>query len=140
MINALFQNTPTVPLAFIASSRELGHSDYAIHVKSCHSCQIMSFVSNHVIHVKSCHSCQIMSYVTHVMSQCIVLGQWYFSNKLSIKSSGRGRGRVRQGQICLPGPSATALLSGRRQQYNNNGVYYLSMAFMDIALKSLRVH
>jgi hypothetical protein len=35
-------------------------------LKLCHSCQIMSFMSNHVIwsnyviHFKSCHSCQIM--------------------------------------------------------------------------------
>jgi hypothetical protein len=26
------------------------------------------------------------------------------------------------------------------QKYNNNGVYYLSIAFMDIALKSSTVH
>jgi hypothetical protein len=26
-------------------------------LKLCHSCQIMSFMSNHVIHLKSCHSC-----------------------------------------------------------------------------------
>jgi hypothetical protein len=35
--------------------------------KSCHSCQIISFMSNHVIHVKSCHSCQIMSFMSWVI-------------------------------------------------------------------------
>jgi hypothetical protein len=39
--------------------------NHVIHVKSCHSCQIMSFMSNHVIHVKSCHSCQIMSFMSN---------------------------------------------------------------------------
>jgi hypothetical protein len=47
-------------------------SNHVIHVKSCHSCQILSLMSNHVIHVKSCHSFQIMSfmsnYVIHVKS------------------------------------------------------------------------
>jgi hypothetical protein len=38
---------------------------YVIYVKSCQSCQIMSFMSNHVIHVKSCHSCQIMSFMSN---------------------------------------------------------------------------
>jgi hypothetical protein len=40
-------------------------SSHIIHVKSGHSCQIMSFMSNHVIHVKSCHSCQIMSFMSN---------------------------------------------------------------------------
>jgi hypothetical protein len=41
-------------------------------LKLCHSCQIMSFMSNHVIHVKSRHSSQIMlfmlNHVIHVIS------------------------------------------------------------------------
>jgi hypothetical protein len=83
-------------------------SNHVIYVKSCHSCQIMSFMSNYVSHVKSCHSCQIMSFMSnHVMSP------WYFSYKLSIKL---GRGISGEGQICLPRPSATASLSGRRQK------------------------
>jgi hypothetical protein len=43
-------------------------SNLVIHVKSCHSCQIMSFMSNqviYVIHVNSCHSCQIMSFMSN---------------------------------------------------------------------------
>jgi hypothetical protein len=40
-------------------------SNHVIHVKSCHSFQILSFMSNHVIHVKSCHSCQIMSFMSN---------------------------------------------------------------------------
>jgi ribosomal protein L18 len=42
-------------------------SKHVIHVKSCHSCQIMAFMSNHVIHVKSCHSCQIMSFMSNLV-------------------------------------------------------------------------
>jgi hypothetical protein len=62
---------------------------HVIHVKSCHSCQIMSFMSNHVIHVKSCHSCQIMSFVIGTLIpgqnslkserggvKCVFLGLW----------------------------------------------------------------
>jgi hypothetical protein len=46
-------------------------SNHVIHVKSCHSSQIMPFMLNHVIHVvscnlvKSCHSCQIMSFMSN---------------------------------------------------------------------------
>jgi hypothetical protein len=40
-------------------------SNHVIQVKSCRSCQIMSFMSNHVLHVKSCHSCQIMSFMSN---------------------------------------------------------------------------
>jgi hypothetical protein len=39
-----------------------------------------------------------------------------FSDQLLIKSGGAGAG---EGQICLPRPSATALLSGLRQKGNN---------------------
>jgi hypothetical protein len=89
-------------------------SNYATHVKSCHLLQIMplvpnhakscQFMSNHVIHVKSCHSCQIMSFV---------IG---FSENLVKSGAGEGG---REGQICLPKPSATASLSGRRQKKVN---------------------
>jgi hypothetical protein len=34
-----------------------------------------------------------------------------FSEKLSFKSGGQGQGRGREGQLCLPRPSATALFS-----------------------------
>jgi hypothetical protein len=48
-------------------------SCHIIHVKSYHSCWIMSFVSNHVIRVKSCHSCQIMAFMwnhaIHIISR-----------------------------------------------------------------------
>jgi hypothetical protein len=75
-------------------------SNHVIHVKSCHSCQIMSFMSNHVILVKSCHSYQIMSIMSVI---------WAFTGQAFTKV---GRGS----QICLPMPSATASLSGRRQK------------------------
>jgi hypothetical protein len=87
-------------------------SNQVIHVKLCHSCQIMS---NHVIHVKSCHSCQNMSnHVSHLL-----FGP--FPCKHSVKSGGEGRvgeGRGGEGgQIDLPKLSATASLSGRRQKH-----------------------
>jgi hypothetical protein len=69
-----------------------------------------------------------MSYVTHVMNQ------WYFSYKLSIKS-GQGEGQG-QGQIRLPRPSATALLSGRRQKYLLGRVVLEERVDHDIALSS----
>jgi hypothetical protein len=53
------EGAPTVPSAFIASSREWGHANHVIHVKSCHSSQIMSFMSNHEI------SCQIMPFISN---------------------------------------------------------------------------
>jgi hypothetical protein len=56
---------PTVPLAFIARSRDWCPSTPILMLKSCHLCQIMLILSNIVIHVKSCHLCylcQIMSF------------------------------------------------------------------------------
>jgi hypothetical protein len=47
----------------------------------------------------------------HIMSCYVSL---HFTDHHSIKSEGAGQG---QGQICLPRPSATASLSGRRQKY-----------------------
>jgi hypothetical protein len=44
---------------------------YTIHVKSCHSCQIMPFMSNHAIHVKSCILCKIMLFMSF-MSNCAI--------------------------------------------------------------------
>jgi hypothetical protein len=90
------------------------HVKHVINVKSCHSCQIMSFMPNHVIHVKSCHSCQIMSFmsnhVIHVKScHSSCHGSLVFSRN-SLKLGGRG-------VKCLPRPLATALLLGRRQKY-----------------------
>jgi hypothetical protein len=92
-------------------------SNHVIHLKSCHSSQIMtfmSFISNHVfhvIHVKSCHSCQIMSFMSnHVKSfmSCVIRT---FQVKIHLRREEGG-----EGQICLPRPSATALLSCRRQK------------------------
>jgi hypothetical protein len=37
-------------------------SNHVIHVKSCHSYQILSFMSNHVIHVKSCQPFAILAF------------------------------------------------------------------------------
>jgi hypothetical protein len=87
-----------VPSAFIPMSGEWCNSGHisvpVFHVKSCNSCQIMSFMSNHIIHVKSCHSCQIMpimsNHVIHVKS-CDVLCHWDFPGHNSVKSGGEGR-------------------------------------------------
>jgi hypothetical protein len=48
-----------------------------------------------------------------------------FSDQLSVKS-GQGLGQG-QAQICLPRPSATALLSGRRQKQNSSVIYQRSI-------------
>jgi hypothetical protein len=86
-------------------------SNHVIHVKSCHSCQIMSFMSNHVIHVKSC---QIMSFMSnHAIHD--------FSRN-SVKSGGREGGGVKY-VFLNPKPSATALLSGQRQKWQNSASF-----------------
>jgi hypothetical protein len=94
-------------MSFYVISGNLGHSCLfmSFHVISCH------FMSFHVI---SCHfmsfrviSCHIMSF--HVISSVIGLLRPAFDK---VGRGGQGRG----GQICLPKPSATALLSGRRQK------------------------
>jgi hypothetical protein len=64
--------------------------NHVIHVKSCHSCQIMSSMSNYVL----CHSCH----------ESIVL----FLQAFNKVGSGSGGGSL--AQICLPRPLATAFL------------------------------
>jgi hypothetical protein len=62
-------------------------------------------MSNHVILVKSYQSFVI----------------WAFSGQTFSKVGIEGGGEARGGQICLPKPSATASLSGRRQKGNFTG-------------------
>jgi hypothetical protein len=81
VLNSIFKETSRCPYcAFGFHCKFTGMRSF----KSCHSCQIMSFMSNHVIlaisshtsqimsfmsnhviHVKSCHSCQIMSFMSN---------------------------------------------------------------------------
>jgi hypothetical protein len=65
----------------------------------------------HACHVVSCRvmSCRVLS---RYAMPCHAVCHWTFPTmQLSIKSGGRG-----ESQICLPRISATALLSGRKQQ------------------------
>jgi hypothetical protein len=99
-------------------------SNHIIHVKSCHSCQIMSFMSNHVIHLKSCQSCQIMSFmsnhVIHVKTcySCHIM--LFISNHvIDHKSCLHLRTKISAGWVGIIAdsrPSASALLTGRRQK------------------------
>jgi hypothetical protein len=90
-------------------------SIHAIYVNSSHSCQFMPFMSIHAIHVNSCHSCQFMPFMSihtiHVNSCHSSHLSLDFSVN-SVKWGARWAGRV--SRICLPRPSATALLSGRK--------------------------
>jgi hypothetical protein len=74
------------------------HFIQIIHVKSFHSCQIMSFFSNHVIPVKSCHSCQIMSFMSnHVIrvKSCLSFVIRAFSEQTFTKVGREGGGGVK---------------------------------------------
>jgi hypothetical protein len=87
----------------------------------CHSCHVIAFhfILLHFIHLISCHfmsfhvfSCLFMSF--HAIL-CHFKCHWTFHpltfNKVGREGNGRG-----EGQICLPRPSATASLYGRRQK------------------------
>jgi hypothetical protein len=75
----------------------------SINVNSFHFmlCHFKSFMQSYVIHA---NSCQLMSFM-------------YVSFDFLRKSEKRGKGAVGGwGQICLPKPLITALLSGQRQK------------------------
>jgi hypothetical protein len=105
-----------------------------IHAKChlCHLCQFMAFMLIHgirVIHVNLWHSClckygkfksnmanscQIMSFMSIYDIHVFLRHSFHLSLTFSTNS---GKWRVgRGGQICLPRPSASASLSGRRQK------------------------
>jgi hypothetical protein len=77
-----------------------------IHVNSCNSCQFMSFISIHIIYVNSCNLCQFMSIHVIPVNSC---HSCYLSLDFCRNSVMRGVGG-REGQMCLPRPSATASL------------------------------
>jgi hypothetical protein len=66
------------------------------------SCQFMPFMSIYAIHVNSCHSCQFMPFRSFFIG--------LFRNFSKVGGGREG------GQISLPRPSATVLLSGQRQK------------------------
>jgi hypothetical protein len=119
---------------------------HVIHANSCYSCKFMLFMQIHVIHANSCYSCQFMSFKSFISIQVIHLNSSHSSQFMSFISihvihlnSGHPRflsfnffwkfskvgGEGKGGQICLPKPSATALLSGRRQKVHIlNNIYF----------------
>jgi hypothetical protein len=74
----------------------------SIHVIHVNSCQFMSI---HVIHINSCHSCQFMSFISIHVIHVLLCHSSHLSMTFSTNSEKSGQGR--EGQICLPKPSAT---------------------------------
>jgi hypothetical protein len=77
--------------------------NHVIHVKSCHSCEIMPFVSNHVIHVIHVNSCHFMSIRVNSCHSCHL--SLDFSGN-SLKLGWVGSGRVK---YVFPRPSGNIL-------------------------------